>query len=71
VQQSIDISCLPGPQQQTRRTLLQRSIAGTDGRTDMNTPVPMGSEDSDSKPTSANKKSREENRKAVAVAYDN
>jgi len=63
VQQSIDISCLPGPQQQTRRTLLQWSIAGT--------PVPMGSEDSDSKPTSANKKSREENRKAVAVAYDN
>ena len=24
----------PGPQQQTRRTLLQRSIAGTDRRTD-------------------------------------
>jgi len=29
----IDISCPPGPQQQTRRTLLQRSIDGTDGRT--------------------------------------
>jgi len=26
----IDISCPPGPQQQTRRTLLQQSIAGTD-----------------------------------------
>jgi len=33
VQQSIDISYTPGPQQQTR-TLLQRSIDGTDGRTD-------------------------------------
>ena len=31
--QSIDISWPPGPQQQTRRTLLQRSIAGTDRRT--------------------------------------
>jgi len=30
---SIDISCSPGPQQQTRRTLLQRSIDVTDGRT--------------------------------------
>jgi len=29
VQQSINISCPPGPQQQTRRTLLQRSIDGT------------------------------------------
>jgi len=34
VQQSIDNSCSPGPQQQTRRTLLQRSIDETDGRTD-------------------------------------
>jgi len=33
VQQSIDISRPPGPQQQTRRTLLQRAN-GTDGRTD-------------------------------------
>jgi len=32
-QQSIDISCPPGPQQQTRRTLLQRSN-GADTRTD-------------------------------------
>ena len=32
VQQSIDVSCPPGPQQQTRRMLLQRSIAGTDRR---------------------------------------
>ena len=30
---SIDISCSPGPQQQTRRTLLQRSIDVTDWRT--------------------------------------
>jgi len=30
VQQSIDISCPPGPQQQTHRALLQLSIAGTD-----------------------------------------
>jgi len=30
----IDISCTPGPQQQTRRTLLQRSKAGTDRQTD-------------------------------------
>ena len=30
VQQSIDISCRPGPQQQTRRTLLRRSITGAD-----------------------------------------
>jgi len=34
VQQLIDISCHPGPQQQTRRTLLQRSTDGTDRRTD-------------------------------------
>ena len=42
MQQSIDISCPLGPQQQTRRTLLQRSIDGTerqtDGRTDGRTP---------------------------------
>jgi len=31
-QQSIDIACPPVPQQQTRRTLLQRAN-GTDGRT--------------------------------------
>ena len=31
---SIDISCPPGPQQQTRRTLVQRPIDGTDRRTD-------------------------------------
>jgi len=30
VQQSIDISYRPGPQQQTRRTLLRRSITGAD-----------------------------------------
>jgi len=30
VQQSIDISCPRGTQQQTHRTLLQRSIDGTD-----------------------------------------
>jgi len=35
VQQSIDISYPPDPQQQTRRTLLQRANGGqTDGRTD-------------------------------------
>jgi len=34
VQQSIDISCPSGPQQQTHRTLLQRSIDGTDRQTD-------------------------------------
>ena len=34
VQQSIDISYPPGPQQQTRRTLLQRAN-GTDRRTDI------------------------------------
>ena len=34
MQPGIDISCSPGPQQQTRRTLLQRSITGTDRRTD-------------------------------------
>ena len=33
-QQSIDVSCPPGAQQQTRRTLLQRSTDGTDRRTD-------------------------------------
>ena len=33
-QQSIDISRPPGAQQQTCRTLLQRSIDGTDGRRD-------------------------------------
>jgi len=33
-QQSLDVICPPGPQQQTRRTLLQRSIDGTDGQTD-------------------------------------
>jgi len=33
VQQSIDISYPPGPQQQTRRTLLQRAN-GTDRQTD-------------------------------------
>jgi len=38
VQQSIDISCLLGPQQQTRRTMLQQSIAGTDRQTDGRTP---------------------------------
>jgi len=38
VQQSIDISCPPGPQQQTRRTLLQRSTAGTDRWKDGRTP---------------------------------
>ena len=31
---SIDISCPPGPQQQTRRTLLQRSTDGTNRWTD-------------------------------------
>jgi len=34
VQQSIDISCPPGPQQQTRRTLLQRANGTDRGRTD-------------------------------------
>jgi len=34
VQQSFAISCQPGPQQQTRRTLLQQSVAGTDTWTD-------------------------------------
>jgi len=38
VQQSIDISCPRGAQQQTRRTLLQRSIDGTDRQTDGRTP---------------------------------
>jgi len=46
VQQSTDISCLPpGAQQQTRRTLLQRSIDGTDRLTDRRTDtVPLHSE---------------------------
>ena len=35
---SIDISCTPGPQQQTRRTLLQRWIDGWDRQTDGRTP---------------------------------
>jgi len=35
---SIDISCPQGAQQQTRRTLLQRSIDGTDRQTDGRTP---------------------------------
>ena len=34
---SIDISCPRGAQQQTRRTLLQRSIDGTDRQTDRQT----------------------------------
>jgi len=34
VQQSIDISCPPGTQQQTRRTPLLRSIDETDRQTD-------------------------------------
>jgi len=34
VQQSIDISCAPGAQQQTHRTPLLRSTNGTDRRTD-------------------------------------
>jgi len=34
VQQSIDISCAPGAQQQTHRTPLLRSTDGTDRRTD-------------------------------------
>ena len=33
-QQSIDISCPPGAQQQTRRMLQQRLIDGTDRQTD-------------------------------------
>ena len=37
VQQSIDISYPPGPQQQTRRTLLQRTN-GIDRQTDRRTP---------------------------------
>ena len=39
MQQPIDIGCPRGPQQQTRRTLLQRSIdrTETDGRTDRHT----------------------------------
>jgi len=36
VQQAIDISYLPGPQQQTRRTMLQRAN-GTDRQTDRRT----------------------------------
>ena len=38
-QQSIGISCPSGAQQQTRRTLLRRSIDGTDRRADGRTPV--------------------------------
>jgi len=38
VQQSIEIACLRGPQQQTRRKLLQRSTGWTDRRTDGRTP---------------------------------
>jgi len=38
LQQSIDIACPPGSQQQTCRTLLLRSIAGTDIQTDRRTP---------------------------------
>jgi len=34
VQQSIDIFCLPGPQQQTCRSGVQRPNVGTDGQTD-------------------------------------
>jgi len=37
VQQSIDISCLPGPQQQTCRSGVQRPNDGKDGRTDIQT----------------------------------
>jgi len=35
---AVDITCPPGPQQQSRRTMLLRSIAGTDRRTDRRTP---------------------------------
>jgi len=38
VQQSIDISCPPGPQQQTRRSGVRRPNDGTDGQTDGRTP---------------------------------
>jgi len=34
MKQSISIACALGTQQQTRRTLLQQSINGTDRRTD-------------------------------------
>ena len=34
LQQSIDISFPPGPQQQTRRSDMQRSIGGTERQTD-------------------------------------
>jgi len=34
VQQSTDISCLPGPQQQTRRSGVRRPRDGTDRQTD-------------------------------------
>jgi len=37
VRKSIEIPCLLGPQQQTRRVLLQRSTDGTNGRTDKQT----------------------------------
>jgi len=38
VQQSIDISCPPSPQQQTRRSGVRRPNDGTDGQTDGQTP---------------------------------
>ena len=38
VQQSIDISCPPGPQQQTRRSGVRRPNDGTEGRTHGRTP---------------------------------
>ena len=37
VRKSIEIPCLLGPQQQTRRVLLQRSTDGTNGRRDKQT----------------------------------
>jgi len=37
-QQLIDISCLPGDQQQTRSSGVQRANDGTDGQTDRRTP---------------------------------
>jgi len=45
VQQSIDISCRQGTQQQTCHTLLERSTDGTD-RTD-NVPVDIKKKDGD------------------------
>jgi len=41
---SMDICCPPGPQQQTRRTLLQRSTDGTDRRTLYDFIDPVGSD---------------------------